>query len=108
MSAYVLSFTDTPQLIIGLTTNHSNDVVPSPLCVVLRSRPFETSTIGSGTMMAMRWLSGSSESRSLLGHQTLAPSPSSAVDVQRLPRLSCCQMYPPSHGGRFAATGLLR
>jgi hypothetical protein len=34
--------------------------VPSWFGVVLRSRPFETSVIESGTVIAMRWLSGSS------------------------------------------------
>jgi len=35
-------------------------VVPSRFFVVLRSRPFDTSINGSGTVIAMRWLSGSS------------------------------------------------
>ena len=80
-------------------TNHSYVVVPSALCVVLRSRPLETSIIESGTVIATRWLSGSSACVSLFGHQTLAPSPWLAVATQRLPSESRVQVKPPSQGG---------
>ncbi len=80
--------------------------MPSALCVVLRRRPFDTSVIESGTVMAMRWLSGSSPSQSLRGHHTLAPSPSHVVAIHAWPRLSVAHVKPPSHGGRFATRGL--
>ena len=80
-------------------------VVPSAFSVVERRRPLDTSTIGRGTVIAMRWLSGSSLGRSLVGHQTLAPMPSLAVATQVLPRASLCQMKPPSQGGRTATLG---
>ena len=66
----------------------------------------ETSIIGSGTVMAMRWLSGSSAWVSLLGHQMLAPTPSDVVAIHGCPRLSVSQLKPPSHGGRLATVGL--
>ena len=53
--------------------------------------------------MATRWLSGSSAWVSLVGHQTLAPSPWQAVEIQAPPSGSRAQMSPPSQGG-FAAT----
>ncbi len=77
-------------------------VVPSGLWLVLRSRPFETSIMGLGTVIAVRWLSGSSAWVSLLGHHTLAPIPWSVVTTQGRPRLSARQVKPPSHGGRTA------
>ncbi|HEY7233427.1 MAG TPA: hypothetical protein VH539_04715 [Gemmatimonadaceae bacterium] len=93
-------------MLIGLETNHSYVVVPSSFFTVARSRPFETSTISLGTVMAIRWLSGSSARRSLVGHQTLAPISSFAVAIQWRPRLSRVQTKPPSHGARRATRGL--
>src|SRR3954470_23229901 len=61
--------------------------------------------IGSGTVIAMRWLSGSSLGMSLFGHQTLAPSPSLVVEKNGRLRLSTPHPYPPSHGGRTATRG---
>ncbi len=59
-----------------------------------RRRPFETFTSGSGTVIAIRWLSGSSPSQSLSGHQMLAPGSSSDVANQGAPRLSRAQITP--------------
>src|SRR5205085_12644840 len=90
---------------MGFTTNHSYVVVPSALWVVSRRRPFDTSSSASGTVSAIRWLSGSSACVSLLGHHTLAPSPWSVVTTHVRPRLSLVQVKPPSHGGRLAGRG---
>ena len=59
----------------------------------------------SGTVSAMRWLSGSSDWMSLVGHQTLAPSPWQAVEIHGAPSGSWDQMSPPSQGGFLAALG---
>jgi hypothetical protein len=92
-------------LLIGFVTNHSYVVVPSPFLRVLRRRPLETFTMGSGTVMATRWLSGSSACVSLLGHQALAPSPCTAVATQGAPVLSRPHTNPPSHGALRRARG---
>jgi hypothetical protein len=57
----------------------------------------------SGTVSAMRWLSGSSAWVSLTGHHTLAPSPWHATLIQGAPSALRDQMRPPSQGG-FSAT----
>src|SRR6476660_203285 len=92
-------------LLIGLTTNHSYVVVPLALWRVLRSRPLETSSNGSGTVSATRWLSGSSACVSLFGHHTDAPIPWSVVTTHGRPRLSLAQLTPPSQGGFTAIRG---
>jgi hypothetical protein len=77
--------------LIGFDTNHSNVDVPSVLRVVERSRPLDMSMSGSGTVMAMRWLSGSSAGMSLSGHQVLPPGPSSDVAIHGAPVVSTSQ-----------------
>src|SRR3954469_12558175 len=91
---------------MGLAMNHSYVVVPSAFWRVARRRPLETSVIPRGTVMAMRWLSGSSACVSLLGHHALAPSPCTAVAMKGPPMLSRFQAKPPSHGGLRAERGL--
>src|SRR5688500_82860 len=93
---------------MGLLTNHSYVVVLSAFSVVPRRRPLETFIIPLGTVIATRWLSGSSACVSLLGHHALAPSPCTAVAIHGWPRLSFFQANPPSHGGFFATRGLPR
>jgi len=62
--------------------------------------------MGSGTRIATRWLSGSSEPMSLFGHHTLAPSPWFDVETHGRPFASVVQVNPPSHGGFGATRGL--
>jgi len=90
---------------MGLATNHSKVVVPSAFWRVERSRPLDTSEMPRGTVMATRWLSGSSAWVSLLGHHALAPSPCTAVATQTERVLSRPHTKPPSHGACVATRG---